>query len=459
MSLRARLLLGMAVVAAVLVVSALAITRSTRDHLLGQVDDQLRAAIPRVGDDPARQALAPRLSELYVGRVTTDGRHVAVLLPDLEGEGAPLPQIDAGDVDRLARGAIITVPSDGDTRYRLAGQATASGGVAVVGLSLDDVDAAFRRLVVVESVALLSALGVLALVTWWVIRLGVRPVRQMTATASAIAAGDLSLRVPPAEPGTEAGELSSALNGMLGHIEAAFEERAAADVRLRRFVADASHELRTPVTTIRGYAELYRDGALPAGPALDEAMRRTEAEAVRMGRLVDDLLHLARLDQGRPLERAPVDLAALAADAVADARAAAPDREVVLDAPAPAVVVGDEHRLRQVVGNLVTNALVHAPGAAVSVRVAADGETATLSVTDDGPGMSEADAARAFERFYRADASRSRHQGGSGLGLSIVEATVRAHGGSVALRSAPGAGTTVQVRLPVVRGGAVSASG
>lgn len=448
MSLRARLLLGMGVVAVVLVVSALAITRSTRDHLLDQVDDQLRAAIPRVDDEPGRSAIAPRLSRLYVGRVTSDGRHVAVLLPDLDGEGAPLPRLDEDDVDRLAAGAIITVPSDGDTRYRLAGQSTPGGALAVVGLSLDDVDAAIRRLVVVESVALLSVLGVLAVVTWWAVRLGVRPIQQMTATASAIAAGDLSLRVPPAEPGTEAGDLSSALNGMLGHIEAAFEERAAADRRLRRFVADASHELRTPVTTIRGYAELYRAGALPPGPSLDEAMRRTEAEAVRMGHLVDDLLHLARLDQGRPLERRPVDLAALAADAVADALAAAPDRDVSLDAPDPVAVLGDEHRLRQVVGNLVTNALVHAPGASVAVRVRRDGGDAVLEVVDDGPGMSAADAARAFERFYRADASRSRHQGGSGLGLSIVEATVHAHGGTVGLRSAPGAGTAVTVQLP-----------
>ena len=448
MSLRARVLLGMAAIAVVLVVSALAITRSTRDHLLDQVDDQLQAALPRVSDGPQGAGPTPRLSQLYVGRIGGDGQLVTVLLPDLEGDTAPTPQLDRADLAALDAGAIVTVGSDGDIRYRVIGRPVRGGALGVVGLSLEDLDATVRRLVVVEAVAVTSILAVLGLVTWWVVRLGVRPIQQMTATASAIAGGDLSLRVPPAEPGTEAGELSSALNGMLGHIEAAFDERAAADARLRQFVADASHELRTPVTTIRGYAELYRTGALEDGPALDDAMTRTEAEAVRMGTLVEDMLQLARLDQGRPLERAPVDLARLGADAVADARAVAPDRRIELHAPDAAVVVGDEARLRQVAANLVGNALAHAPGAEVAVSVRPEGDEVVLEVRDDGPGMTEGDAARAFERFYRADASRSRHQGGSGLGLAIVDATVRAHGGTASITSTPGAGTTVTVRLP-----------
>jgi len=447
-SLRARVLLGMAAIAVVLVVSALAITRSTRDHLLDQVDDQLQAALPRVSDGPQGAGPTPRLSQLYVGRIGGDGQLVTVLLPDLEGDTAPTPQLDRADLAALDAGAIVTVGSDGDSRYRVIGRPVRGGALGVVGLSLEDLDATVRRLVVVEAVAVTSILAVLGLVTWWVVRLGVRPIQQMTATASAIAGGDLSLRVPPAEPGTEAGELSSALNGMLGHIEAAFDERAAADARLRQFVADASHELRTPVTTIRGYAELYRTGALEDRPALDDAMTRTEAEAVRMGTLVEDMLQLARLDQGRPLERAPVDLARLGADAVADARAVAPDRRIELHAPDAAVVVGDEARLRQVAANLVGNALAHAPGAEVAVSVRPEGDEVVLEVRDDGPGMTEGDAARAFERFYRADASRSRHQGGSGLGLAIVDATVRAHGGTASITSTPGAGTTVTVRLP-----------
>ena len=448
MSLRARVLLGMAAIAVVLVVSALAITRSTRDHLLDQVDDQLQAALPRVSDGPQGAGPTPRLSQLYVGRIDRDGQLVTVLLPDLEGDTAPTPELDRADLAALDAGAIITVGSDGDIRYRVIGRPVRGAALGVVGLSLEDLDATVRRLVVVEVVAVTSILAVLGLVTWWVVRLGVRPVQQMTATASAIAAGDLSLRVPPAEPGTEAGQLSTALNAMLGHIETAFDERAAADARLRQFVADASHELRTPVTTIRGYAELYRTGALDERAALDDAMARTEAEAVRMGTLVEDMLQLARLDQGRPLERAPVDLARLGADAVADARAVAPDRRIELQAPDSAVVVGDEARLRQVVANLVGNALVHAPGATVTLTVRHEGGEVVVEVRDDGPGMTAADAARAFERFYRADASRSRHQGGSGLGLAIVDATVRAHGGTASITSTPGAGTTVTVRLP-----------
>jgi two-component system OmpR family sensor kinase len=273
-------------------------------------------------------------------------------------------------------------------------------------------------------------------------------VQRMTETAGAIAAGDLSQRVPEGRPGTEAGALGVALNGMLGRIEDAFDQRAASEARLRRFVADASHELRTPVATIRGYAELYRAGALEQPADLDDAMRRTEQEAIRMGTLVDDLLHLARLDQGRPLERTPVDLVPLAHDAVRDAQAVAPDRVVRWVTDDAVVVPGDRARLHQVIANLVANALVHAPGAPIEVRVRAEPGLAVIEVADEGPGMAAADAARAFERFYRADASRSRHHGGSGLGLSIVDATVEAHGGRTSLVTAPGAGTTVRVELP-----------
>ncbi len=351
----------------------------------------------------------------------------------------------------LREGKAVTVGAAGsDERYRMLGRVEGRlGGVTVAALPMEDVDDAVRRLVAVEVVAVLSVLAVLGLVTGWVIRLGIRPLRRMTATAGAIAGGDLSQRIPESAPGTEAADLGVALNAMLGRIEEAFDERTASEARLRRFIADASHELRTPVTTIRGYAELYRTGALDRKAELAEAMRRTEQEAVRMGTLVEDLLHLARLDQGRPLERAPVDLAAVAADAVLDAQAVAPDRTLAVDGPTELVVQGDEGRLRQVTANLVGNALVHAPGARVDVKLARRGDSAVLEVADDGPGMAPADAAKAFERFYRADASRQRHRGGSGLGLAIVEATVRAHGGTVAIDTAPGEGTTVRVELPL----------
>lgn len=464
MSLRARLLLGMLALAAVLVLSAIVITGSTRSHLIDQVDAQLRDASlqlrPRPGALPARPINAdadadadgptPALSHLYVGTISATNRLVTLHLPDLRDETAPLPVLTADDIARLRSGQAVTVSSDRPgSEYRLLTRAqNVRGGIGVVGLSLDDVRSAVRRLVAVEALAVLSILTVLGLVIWWVIRLGVRPVQRMTETAGAIAAGDLSQRVPDGTPGTEAGALSVALNGMLERIEEAFEQRAASENRLRQFVSDASHELRTPVTTIRGYAELYRTSALDDPAELGEAMRRTEQEAVRMGSLVEDLLHLARLDQHRPLSIEPVDLAALAADAVRDAGASAPGRSLVVDAPAPAWVHGDEHALRQVVANLVGNALVHAPDATVEVRARATPTGATLAVRDDGPGMSAPDAARAFERFYRADVSRSRDSGGSGLGLAVVEATVVAHGGSVSIDTEVGRGTTVHVGLP-----------
>ncbi|MGH9275150.1 MAG: sensor histidine kinase [Acidimicrobiales bacterium] len=452
MSLRARLLLGTLVIALVLVVSAGVIARSTRTHLVAQVDAQLQDAGPRLPgggpEDPERGP--PRLSDLYVGRISAGGALTTAFAPNLRGDTAPTPEVSADDVEALRSGHTVTVGSDSDTRYRMVARREGQlGGMTVLALGLDDVDDAVRRLVAVEVMAVTSILAVLALVTWWVIRLGVRPVQRMTETASAIAAGDLSLRVDEAATGTEAGALGTALNRMLGRIEEAFDQRTESEGRLRQFLADASHELRTPVTTIRGYAELYRTGALQDPGELGEAMRRTEQEAVRMGSLVDDLLHLARLDQGRPAERSSVDLVALAGDAVRDALAVAPDRIITLDADGDVVVQGDESRLRQVVGNLVGNALVHAPGAPIDVRVREAAGEAVLEVVDRGAGMAEADAARAFERFYRADASRSRHHGGSGLGLAIVEATVRGHGGNVHLTSAPGQGTTVQVTLPM----------
>jgi two-component system OmpR family sensor kinase len=454
-SLRARLLLGTLVIAIVLVVSAAVIARSTRSHLVAQVDEQLEDAGPRLRagpgpDDDGVGPGAPRLSDVYVGVVNRQGELTTVHAPDLRGDTAPLPRPDAADVEALREGQAVTVRSDdGDTSYRLLARNEGPiRDMAVLGLALDDVDDAVRRLIAVEALAVLSVLAVLGLVTWWVIRLGVRPIRQMTETATAIAAGDLSLRVREAAPGTEAGALGTALNGMLGRIEESFDRRTESEGRLRQFVADASHELRTPVTTIRGYAELYRTGALDDPGELSEAMRRTEQEALRMGSLVDDLLHLARLDQGRPPDRAPVDLVALAGDAVRDALAVAPDREIALDSDGTVIVQGEEARLRQVVANLVGNALVHAPGAPIEVRVRAAEGVAHLVVADRGPGMAAADAARAFERLYRADASRSRHHGGSGLGLAIVEATVRAHGGTVRLTSEPGHGTEVEVTLP-----------
>jgi two-component system OmpR family sensor kinase len=463
MSLRARLLLGAALLALVLGVAAVSIVRLTRDDLVQQVDGQLQAAgdrfladfrpapgsQPSPGEEP-RRGVAPALTSLYVGFLSPDGDLETLRTPNLRRADAPLPTLTDGQVDALRDGRTITVASgDPDVDYRMREERVGRlAGSLVLALPLDDVTESVRRLVVVVIAAGLAVLAVLGLVVWWVIRLGVRPVQQMTETAGAIAAGDLSQRVAVGAPGTEAGDLSVALNSMLGRIEEAFDERASSEARLRRFVADASHELRTPVATIRGYAELYRAGALGAADQLDDAMRRTEEEAVRMGSLVDDLLHLARLDQGRPLEREDVDLGQVVDDAVRDALAVEPERRIAATVESPVTVVGDRARLHQVVANLLANARVHAPGAPIEVRVAEEGDQAVLEVRDEGPGMAAGDAARAFERFYRADASRSRHQGGSGLGLAIVDATVRAHGGRASIATAPGGGTTVRLELP-----------
>jgi two-component system, OmpR family, sensor kinase len=469
-SLRTRLIAGMAVVALVLVGVALVITRTTQAYLLDQVDSQLTVAGgprglggaggPRPDQIPGSDDPRQGISSVFLARVGDDGDVTVLALPRLSGDDPAIPDLDRSTLVAAAEsGQAITVDSDVDgERYRVRARLDErSGDLLVLGLPIANVDAAVTRLVRVEVAATLAVLAVLALVSWWVILLGVRPIKRMTAAASTIAGGDLSHRVPQATPGTEAGDLGVALNQMLSRIETAFDERAASEARLRRFIADASHELRTPVTTIRGYGELYRIGGLADQEQLDEAMRRTEQEATRMGNLVADMLQLARLDQGRELQRLPVRLDLLAADAAADARAVQPDR-VVRVSLAATTVVGDEERLRQVLANVVGNALVHTPHTSdigIDVRpepTRPDGTgspCAVLVVTDGGPGMDDATIAQAFERFYRADPSRSRHQGGSGLGLAIVDSIVAAHGGRVTMASDPTGGTTVTVCLPL----------
>jgi two-component system OmpR family sensor kinase len=477
-TLRLRVLLGLGLVAVVLVGTAVAVTRTTRSYLVHQVDEQLDR-LPRgrflaiggraIAGEPTTVPLPPpegtrvqlpadediRPSPMFLGVITPSGEVDAVFLPNVGDSEGALPELTAEEaIAAAADGAAFTTgSSQGDQRFRVRAVAAEDGSVVVAALPLEDVDAAISRLVAVEVIATVAVLGALGLVAWWVVRLGVRPVNRMAHAATVIAAGDLSHRVPESAPGTEAGELGQALNTMLSRIEAAFDERSRAEQQLRDFLADASHELRTPVTTIRGYAELYRAGGLDDPDRLRDAMRRTEEEAVRMGELVDGMLELARLDRGTTTEPEAVDLSVLARDAARDASAVAPGRTVRVEADEPVLVDGDAHQLRQVVGNLVGNALAHAgPDAAVTIGVSCDGGTATLSVADTGRGMPAAVAARAFERFYVADPSRSREHGGAGLGLSIVAAVVAAHHGDVALDSTPGGGTTVRVQLPA-RGG------
>jgi two-component system OmpR family sensor kinase len=322
-----------------------------------------------------------------------------------------------------------------------------------VVIPLAELHATLRRLVSVEVIAGLIVLGLVAALGLWLVRVALLPLSGMEKTAGAIAAGDLTRRVEPAEESTEVGRLGIALNAMLSHIESAFEQRRLSEERLRRFVADASHELRTPLTSIRGYAELFRLGADTHPEDLARSMANIEAEASRMGVLVDDLLLLARLDQGRPLEREPVDLGAVVVGAVESARAIEPDRLIEVTVAGPVEIVGDADRLRQVVDNLLDNARVHAPDAPVRVRVALESAGAVVEVADGGPGIDPEVASRIFERFTRGDQSRSRVTGGAGLGLSIVAAIVEAHGGRVSARAGDDLGGAVfEISLPTPAG-------
>ena len=334
--------------------------------------------------------------------------------------------------------------------YYLAEAVTVPGGILVTmsaSAPAEQTLSSVTRVEVAVSAAVVLAMLLLAL---WTIRLGLRPLDEMTDTARAIAAGDIRRRVRRADDRSEVGRLGSALNGMLARIEAALAERRRSESRLRRFVADASHELRTPLTSIRGYAELLRKGALGDEAGRRRAAERIEEEAARMGVLVDDLLLLARLDQGRPLEQGPVNLSAVVGDAVEVARAAAADHRIVADLEEGVVVRGDAGRLRQVVDNLLQNVAVHTPaGTTARVSVGRAGDVARLVVSDDGPGLSADDATHVFDRFYRG--SRSRGRPGTGLGLSIVDALATAHGGWAEAGPATGGGARFVVELPLER--------
>ncbi|GAA3230348.1 sensor histidine kinase [Dactylosporangium siamense] len=456
---------------------------STRDFAIQRVDDQLRnSAGPALNDcigsgyGDGRNKGTPALRSAYwVGCENVDGtieQEVFKAGPNNAPQGAPkLPATTitglASEGEVTPRGEILlTVPSAGGVGHdwRVLVKRQSSGpvqGWVVVGFSLDEVDDTVKQQLWVTVGVGGGVLLVLAVVAYLLVRSSLRPLVEVEQTAEAIAAGDLTRRVPEADPRTEVGGLSMALNTMLGQIETAFEERRASEEaalaseeRMRRFVADASHELRTPLTSIRGFAELHRQSG-----GEDESIGRIEHHATRMGLLVDDLLLLARMDQQRPLEKKPVDLLALATDALIDARVTAHDHKLRLrtqggddDDVEPAIVLGDEPRLRQVLQNLIANAMIHTPpGTEVTVFVGTEGRDAVLEVADNGPGMTAEDAVLVFERFHRLEKSRTRvvSGSGSGLGLSIVSALVAAHGGKVTLRTAPGEGAAFRVTLPL----------
>lgn len=461
MSLRRRLLAGLVAVAAVLVLGNVTLSRTVESYLLTRVDQQLLDVASRPIFEGGRRhrvlASDETLSEYFIAVSEPNSERLTRLTSAFARDDPP-PRLERAQVleyagrHRAQRLVPFTAPAqEGDGAWRLVAVRDARGNVAVVGISLAGVEATIGRIRVVQVAVTVAVLGTLGLVCWWMLRLGVYPIEDVARTADAIAAGDLSRRVDHLEEGTEAGRLGVAFNAMLARIEQSFRAQEASEARLRRFAADASHELRTPLTSIQGYAELWRAGGLRGEDELNEAMRRMEQEARRMGALVEDLLVLARLDQRRPLDRAPVRLDQIAADGVRDAQAVEPDRPIECDLES-VVVEGDEMRLRQIVVNLLANARVHTPaGTRVRVEVTAAGGTARLEVADDGPGMAPEVAAKVFERFFRADPSRSRTAGGTGLGLAIVRAVAEAHGGGARVESAPGRGARFIVELPLAR--------
>jgi two-component system, OmpR family, sensor kinase len=339
----------------------------------------------------------------------------------------------------------------GSGGFRVLVRSGQDGDVTLIAAPTTEVTNAVHRLILIEGFGALALLLALSSGSWLVLRRGLRPLERMAVSARSISAGDLSERVSPAGGPSEVGQLGLALNTMLGDIEVAFREREATEQRLRQFLADASHELRTPLTSIQGFAELFRVSGEDARVDLPTILRRIEEESARMKVLVDDLLLLARLDQPRATERAPVDLAVLAADACSDAVAHAPDRPVTLDAPEPVVIAGDADHLRQAIANLVTNAVRHTPdGTRIDVSARLEQGGAVVTVRDHGSGLDAAALEHAFDRFWRADNARVGTS--AGLGLAIVASIAAEHGGQAIAANAPDGGAVFVLRLPLTSG-------
>jgi two-component system OmpR family sensor kinase len=477
MSLRRRLVVGVLVLAAVALVGAdVATYASLRSFLLSRTDSSLvtdHHAVESVLQTPGSSCedIGRSVPGVFVQlRTRTTGRVVcSTSVRDISRppggnqprpgpfpERAP-PKLPATITHFSTNGQEPTSYFDaratkGGTHYRV--RASLDPGIPymlVVATPLDDVYSTLHRLLLIELLVTAAVLAAIVGLGLWVVRLGLRPLDAIGATAAAIAAGDLSQRVERAEERTEVGRLGLALNAMLAQIESAFKARAAAEEKLRRFVADASHELRTPLAAVRAYAELFTRGAERRPEDLARSMAGITRESERMSLLVEDLLLLARLDEGRPLAREPVELDRVVGEAVDTALTVEPERPISLDAER-AVVLGDRDRLRQIVDNLLANAREHTPSEMpVHVSVSTSDGTARIEVEDAGPGMPPEEAERVFERFYRADQSRSRASGGVGLGLSIVAAVAEAHGGEVSARSEPGKGSTFRITLPLLR--------
>lgn len=478
-SLRNRLTAGVLILSAIGFIGAgVVVQKSLSSYLIGQVDEQLLGVIGGtsqrvnqagiVNDDESNPNYSendesPRKTTAPVTPLNRVPTAISVTLLDRSGTfvGGIGGDLNASKIADFVTGwsprkiaslgsrpFTLEVPG---SDFRVVSQVLpSSAGSVIVAQSLADFDKTTHRINRIFSLIGFMILLLIAFAARQVIKISMKPLENVEATAEKIAAGDLSARLENFEPNTEVGRLSSSLNTMLGRIEESFAIRTESENKLRRFIADASHELRTPLTAIRGFAELHRQGAVPDGAKTKELLGRIEKESMRMGALVEDLLLLARLDQSRAIEFNPVDLVHVIEETVASASAAGPDNKIIVEMPAELFVLGDSGRIYQVMTNLLANARIHTPpGSSIHVLARTEEDGAYISVSDDGPGLSEDDQKRIFERFFRADPSRQRtSQEGSGLGLSIVDSVMQAHGGKVGVVSKPGQGTVFTLFFP-----------
>lgn len=461
MSLRARLVLALVGLFAVgMTVYGVASYQAFARAELARLDDQVRGTVPAVARELGVGGSGPLGG--HHGRGGPDGPPRVVVAPgtyaELRGpdgalldtvqvaDGRPVP--DLGAVVPGGDQPVTVATDDAATSWRVLGRELPEGRTVLVAVPTTAVDEALDRLLAIQLTAGAALLLVLGGGAWLVLRSGLRPLERIAASTRAITAGSLDQRVPTPEADTEVRQVATALNAMLDDLEGAFHEREATEAKLRRFLSDASHELRTPLTSIQGYAELFRlAGDRDDVVDLELVARRIESESDRMRVLVEDLLVLARLDEGRTTAREPVDLAVLAIDACSDATAVEPARPITLDAPTSGAVTGDPQLLRQAVGNLVTNALRHTPaGTPVEVAVHRADHEVTLQVRDHGPGLRSDALTHAFDRFWQADPARSGQ--GSGLGLSIVQAIAAEHGGTITATNAEDGGAVFTLTLP-----------
>lgn len=463
-SLRTRVMVAAAllVVLTSLVTGLLGVTL-LRSYLLDRSDMQLRnfasvaSRILSRSHPPAKPGGQQALpTQFFVEVIGANGKAQLAGGPLHDADG---PQLTAAQL--RDRNTPFTVDSSGHS-WRVLVQPLSGGRLQVTAYSLDDLNSTVTRLQVADALAGGIAVALLAVVGLPLVRASLAPLARIEETAEAIASGDLSRRIDHPPGNTEVGRLAAALDTMLGTIEAAYLARADGEARamrseerMRQFVADASHELRTPLTSVQGLAEYgLQQGTAASQAELLRLMTLIQHEASRMGRLVAELLLLARFDAGRPLDKKPVDLASVAAEAVQAARVVYPGRPVTLVAHEPVIVLADDERIRQIIDNLISNAAQHTPdGSPVLVTVTSAGGHGQLAVADKGPGMTPQQAARVFERFYRTDDARGRARGGTGLGLAIAASLTAAHEGQISVDTAPGQGATFFVRLPLAAAG------